>query len=115
MKETIYEVWSFESNEWVEADKYEYDHTEEKYRRITQSGAFRQPNRVDLMSVTERAITTAMRLVEEAGASEMLTNAGIKLGQARDLTYEHYRQINSDMQTNGASQEQPNSSIANEL
>lgn len=91
MEQVIYEVWSFESNEWVEAGKYDYDHTEEKYRRIANPEPFRQPNRLDLMSRSEQGITMAMYLVEEAGASEHLTNAVIKLGQARDLVYEHYR------------------------
>lgn len=52
---------------------------------------FRQRNRFDLMSNAEKAITLAMYVLEESGASENLTNAVIKLGQARDLVYEHYR------------------------
>ena len=95
MKETVYEVWSFESNEWVESGKHEYDRTEDKYRRIINPPAFRQPNRLDLMSMAEKSITLAMNMVEESGASEHLTNAVIKLSQARDLVYEHYRTIDT--------------------
>lgn len=91
MKQTVYEVWSFESNEWVESGEYDYNRTEDKYRRIKEAEPFRQPNRFDLMSNAEKAITLAMYVIEESGASEMLTNAGIKLSQARDLVYEHYR------------------------
>jgi hypothetical protein len=89
MKETIYEVYSFESNGWVECDEFEFNKTEEKYRRMTEP--FRQPNRQDLMSDSEKIITNAMYEVEKIGASENLTNAVIKLSQARDLVYEHYR------------------------
>lgn len=94
MEQTIYKVYSFESNEWVECDKYTYDKTEDKYRDwevVPIPEPFRQPNRLDLMSETEKAITETMGLVENIGASEHLTNAVIKLGQARDLVYEHYR------------------------
>lgn len=91
MKVTIYEVYSFESNEWVECDEFEFNKTEEKYRRVSEP--FRQPNRLDLMSETEKIITDAMYEVEKIGASENLTNAVIKLGQARDLVYEHYRSV----------------------
>jgi hypothetical protein len=87
--ETIYEVYSFESNSWVESDKQTYDREEDKYRRVT--NFFRQPNRFDLMSTEEKAITLCMWVLEKAGAGEHLTNAGIKLSQARDLVYEHYR------------------------
>lgn len=55
--------------------------------------AFRQPNRLDLMSPAEKAITEAMYRVEESGASENLTNAVIALGKARDLVYEHFRTV----------------------
>lgn len=58
--------------------------------------SFRQPNRLDLMSDAEKSITEAMHKVEESGASENLTNAVIKLSQARDLVYEHYRTNNSN-------------------
>jgi hypothetical protein len=94
MEQTIYKMYSFESNEWVECDKQTYDKTEDKYRDwevVPIPEPFRQPNRLDLMSETERAITEAMSFVEDIGASEHLTNAVIKLGQARDLVYEHYR------------------------
>jgi hypothetical protein len=94
MEQTIYEVWSFESNEWVEAGKYEFDRTEEKYRReVLVNEPFRQPNRLDLMSNAETAITLAIGVIEQSGASEHLTNAVIKLTQARDLVYEHYRKV----------------------
>jgi hypothetical protein len=96
MEQTIYKVYSFESNELVECDKQTYDKTEDKYRDwevVPIPEPFRQPNRLDLMSETEKAITEAMRLVEDIGASEHLTNAVIKLGQARDLVYEHYRNL----------------------
>lgn len=33
-KDVIYEVYSFESNEWVECDKNEFDRTKDQYRRI---------------------------------------------------------------------------------
>jgi hypothetical protein len=94
MEQTIYKVYSFESNEWVECDKYTYDKTEDKYRdweAVSIPEPFRQPNRFDLMSETEKAITNVIGFVEDIGASEHLTNAVIKLGQARDLVYEHYR------------------------
>jgi len=93
MEQTIYEVYSFESNEWVECGQYEFDHTEEKNRREVLVGGFRQPNRLDLMSSVEKAITYTMQEVEKLGANEHLTNAVIKLGQARDLVYEHYRNL----------------------
>ena len=96
MKQTIYKVYSFESNEWVECDKQTYDKTEDKYRDwevIPILEPFRQPNRFDLMSQTEKAITGVIGLVEDIGANEYLTNAVIKLGQARDLVYEHYRNL----------------------
>lgn len=32
--QVIYEIYSFESNQWVECDKYEFDNTDEKNRRI---------------------------------------------------------------------------------
>lgn len=89
MTNTIYQVYSFESNEWVDSGEYEYNKTEDKYRRTQEE--FRQPNRLDLMSNAEKAVTLAMFVVEGAGASENITNAIIKLGQARDLIYEHYR------------------------
>ena len=54
---------------------------------------FRQPNRLDLMSPAEKAITEAMYRVEESGASENLTNAVVTLGRARALVYEHYRTV----------------------
>jgi len=54
---------------------------------------FRQPNRLDLMSNAEKAITLAIYVLEGAGASENLTNAVIKLSEARDLVYEHYRTL----------------------
>lgn len=64
---------------------------------ISLGKAFRQPNRLDLMSPAEKAITEAMYRVEESGASENLTNAVIMLGKARDLVYEHFRtQTNPD-------------------
>jgi len=93
MENLIYEVYSFESNEWVECDKQTYDKTEDKYRQTVEplKSPFRQPNRLDLMSNAEKAITLAMYVLEESGASENLTNAVIKLGQARDLVYEHCR------------------------
>ena len=97
MEQTIYEVWSFESNEWVEAGQYEFDRTEDKYRRevlvpaVDVCGNYRQPNRIDLMSSIEKAITYTMQEIEKMDASENLTNAQIKLGQARDLVYEYYR------------------------
>lgn len=91
MEQVIYEVWSFESNEWVESGKYDYDRTEDRYRRTLVAEPFRQPNRLDLMSRAEQGITMAMYIIEESGASEHLTDAVIKLGQARDLVYEHYR------------------------
>ena len=94
MEQTIYEVYSFESNGWVECGQYEYDKTEDKYRRevlVPATEPFRQPNRLDLMSDAEVSITKAMYVVEGVGASENLTNAVIKLGQARDLVYEYYR------------------------
>ena len=95
MEQTIYEVYSFESNEWVECGQYEFEKTEDKYRREVLVGEpFRQPNRLDLMSDAEVAITKAMFIIEGIGASENLTNAVIKLGQARDLVYEHYRAKN---------------------
>jgi hypothetical protein len=93
----IYEIFSFESNQWVECDKSEYNKTEDKNRRLSEP--FRQPNRLDLMSNAEKAITLAMYVLEESGASENLTNAGIKLQQARDLVYEHYRTENQTIQT----------------
>ena len=89
-------MYSFESNEWVECDKQTYDKTEDKYRDwevVPIPQPFRQPNRMDLMSNAETAITLAIGVIEQSGASEHLTNAVIKLGQARDLVYEHYRQI----------------------
>ena len=95
MEQTIYKVYSFESNEWVECDKQTYDKTEDKYRDwevVPIPEPFRQPNRLDLMSETEKAITSVIGFVEDIGASEHLTNAVIKLGQARDLVYEHYRE-----------------------
>lgn len=93
MENLIYEVYSFESNEWVESGKHEYDRTEDKYRRAypAPEDSFRQPNRFDLMSNAEKGITLAMYVLEESGASENLTNAVIKLSQARDLVYEHFR------------------------
>src|SRR6188768_2853873 len=97
MEQTIYKVYSFESNEWVECDKQTYDKTEDKYRDwevVPIPEPFRQPNRLDLMSSVEKAITYTMQEVEKLGANEHLTNAVIKLGQARDLVYEHYRTKN---------------------
>lgn len=93
----IYEVFSFDSNEWVESGKYEYDKTESRLRRTVQIEAtpFRQPNRLDLMSEAEIYIQESIERVDVIGADEMLTNAVIKLGQARDLVYEYYR-LNSD-------------------
>lgn len=35
MEETIYEVYSFESDEWVECDKEEYYRTDDKHRRLS--------------------------------------------------------------------------------
>lgn len=32
--QVIYEIYSFESNQWVECDKQEFDNTDEKNRRI---------------------------------------------------------------------------------
>lgn len=95
MKETIYQMYSFESNEWVECDKQTFLQTEDKYRRTEDVyiEGFRQPNRFDLMSDAEKTIGFAIGEVEKVGASEHLTNAVIKLGQARDLVYEHYRTI----------------------
>lgn len=94
--EKNYEVFSFESNEWVEADKHEYNKTEGRLRRIVQleTMPFRQPNRLDLMSEAELYIQEAIERVEVIGADEILTNAVIKLGQARDLVYEYYRTAN---------------------
>jgi len=89
--ETIYKMYSFESHEWVECDKQTYNSTEDEYRRMENDYQFRQPNRFDLMSPIERAITDTMKEIEKLEASEHLTNAGIKLGQARDLVYEYYR------------------------
>jgi len=98
MEQTIYKMYSFESNEWVECDKQTYDKTEDKYRDwevVPIPEPFRQPNRLDLMSNAETAITLAIGVIEQSGASQNLTNAVIKLGQARDLVYEHYRTINT--------------------
>jgi len=49
------------------------------------------PTRSDmtLMSEAERAITEAMRKVEEAGCSVALTDAVTLLGQARDRVADH--------------------------
>jgi hypothetical protein len=102
MEQTIYEMYSFESGSWVECDKQTYNKTEDKYRRVIEVDlsnsfplSFRQPNRLDLMSNAETAITLAIGVIEQSGASQNLTNAVIKLGQARDLVYEHYRTINT--------------------
>ena len=100
MGQTIYEMYSFESDSWVESDKQTYDKTEDKYRRVIEVDlsnsfplSFRQPNRLDLMSSVEKAITYTMQEVEKLGANEHLTNAVIKLGQARDFVYEYYRNL----------------------
>lgn len=34
-REVVYEIYSFDSNEWVECDKWEHNRTEEKHRRIS--------------------------------------------------------------------------------
>lgn len=52
---------------------------------------FRQPNRHDLMSTAEKEITTALYTIEGLHGDEKLTNAMLKLMQARDLVYEYYR------------------------
>ena len=59
------------------------------YFKKEEHGSKRQKNRLDLMSVAEQAITFAMNQVEKIGASTELTNAVIKLGEARDLVYDH--------------------------
>lgn len=49
------------------------------------------PTRIDitLMSPAELAITEAIRIVEEAGASIALTDAVVLLGKARDRVADH--------------------------
>ena len=59
------------------------------YFKKESTGEKRAKNRLDLMSVAEQAITFAMKQVENIGASVELTNAVIKLSEARDLVYEH--------------------------
>ena len=51
--------------------------------------------RIDLMTPAELAITNAMHEVEKAGASIELTNAVIKLMEARNLVADHVdRELN---------------------
>lgn len=49
------------------------------------SNTKRPRNRIDLFTQTEVAIYAAQQAVEHAGAHVKLTEAGIKLQQARDL------------------------------
>jgi hypothetical protein len=89
MEQTIYKVYSFESNEWVECDKYTYDKTEDKYRdweAVSIPEPFRQPNRFDLMSETEKAIEGIRRNVTLDNQRSQLSELDLQLNTIEDKT-----------------------------